>query len=428
MELTDILNESVKHRFVFLRSEDQVLNDDEIDLLGLDQNLFKEFVRMLVMNGLVLDSLSFNSPHIKLTNYKDCSFKKKEFDLVYEVCFFDKSRCFKLLKNTDNLTFKKNMIKGMNMLSLNEYDRYIMLLMHSYTDKKVISKKYKEELRAIREQLNKKKLDIRLKNFKLNKSLFFLVEKEFYSARKTLKQTLRLSLFCYGCITQTTYLVSFLIKKSSRVLRTIKNKIFKFKVLVFMGADGSGKTTTINELISHLGAENCYYVHMGNKSNFLPTTKLLNYFRANKKTSSLSNNQKLPSFSIKSIIKSFIFNTNLHAETLLHMSWIFLKNKLFLKKKYILVDRYIYDRYSSGDAQFKYKMHISPDYIFLLDANIETLLARKQEHSKEVIERFRQKYLDFILNQNISKCARINSENDIYANLNLICRILNDEH
>jgi len=432
MKLVDVLNESITHHFCVLRSENEILNDKEIDLIGLDDNLVSRYVKLLLMSGLVLDRLSSNSPHVKLTDYNDSSLKIKEYDLVHNICFFDNSRCFNLVHNINDLSFEEKKTKGLSINVLGEYERYIILLLHSYTDKKTISNKYREELLAISEGLNNEKLRAKLSNFKLNKYLFFLIEKEFYSTVNIWGRPLRFGIFCYAALTQPIRLISFFIKKVSRLLRTIKNKIFKFKVLVFMGADGSGKTTTINELMSYLGENDCYYVHMGNKSNFLPTTKIINFIRANKKESipldSLPKNQGTSSFCMSRYIKSVIYNANVHAEVFSHMSWILLKNKLFLKKKYILVDRYIYDRYSTGKVGCKYRMHISPDFIFLLDASLDTLLARKQEHPKEVIEGFQKKYLEFLLEQKIAKCARINSENEIHSNVNLISRILNNEY
>ncbi|MEH6347747.1 MAG: hypothetical protein V7785_21815, partial [Bermanella sp.] len=96
--------------------------------------------------------------------------------------------------------------------------------------------------------------------------------------------------------------------------------------------------------------------------------------------------------------------------------------------KFVLVDRYIYDRYSSGKVGLALRMHLSPDYIFLLDAKIDILLERKQEHSRCVIEGFQKNYIEFLLEQDFSRCLRVDSENELHSNVSLINKVITDEY
>lgn len=428
-ENTCNINEVVFNKDVIcIRSEENIKTSQEVDILVRDVKVIDRIERDLFLKGCLLDKVNFNYPHIKISDFNINGAIKKEYDLVSRLFVFDKSRWFNLVKDTKLLSYDIKLIDGKEVYSLSLYDKYITLLLHSFADKKNITFKYLEELKNYKELLKNKELEVVLYNYHISCNLFKKIEKSFFSKSK-LGLTRKLFFISLSLKQPSNFFLGYK-KKIFRFTKSLKKTLFKFKVVVFMGADGSGKTTTITELIKHLGDENCYYVHLGNKSQILPTTRLINRLRKKQSITEVIVNDKIEVKKKRTLIlkiKEVVFNINYFLEVLTHIVWIYIKNTLFTKKKYIMVDRYIYDRYELNEKIFKYNLFPSPDIIFLLDASLETLLERKNEHSKEVLEYFQNKYYAFLLKQNFSETIRISSENNLESNLSLINKLINDE-
>ena len=428
-----VLNNLKYYELAFIRSESNCVEDHEIDIISFDNELRKNFLRESFMRGSLIDKKAINYPHIKLTEfYKEQKFK--EIDLVSEIFLFDKSRWFKIVRNIKLLTVVKKDNFNIDITALDIVDKFILLLLHSVADKKNVSFKYYDELKSLRLNIEESILKEKISNYYLNYNFFKSIENSFFSKSKSKSKILKLRklLFLILIINQQLRFFRGLFNKIKKTFNNFKNKIFDFKVIVFMGADGSGKTTTINDLMSVVGEEKCHYVHLGNKSRILPTTRLINRYRndnrkkLNKIKVSDINTQRVK-INFISKIKSIILNLNLLLDVFINIYWIILKNKFYLKKEFILIDRYIYDKYEVNDSMLKYRLFPAPSLIFLLDASINTLLERKNEHPENTLKYFQNKYYKFLLNQDFSKVIRINSENSLEMNTNLIIRLINSE-
>ena len=429
-EIYKILNNLNNYRLSFIRSESNCLEDQEVDVISFDDILLENFLEKSFMSGFLIDKKAINYPHIKLTKFHE-EHKLKEIDVVSDFFLFDKSRWFKIVKNINLVTVVKHDDGTLDITTLDIVDRFILLLLHSIADKKNVSFKYYNELKSLRLNIDEFILKEKISNYNISYNFFKSIENSFFSKSKILKQ--RQLLFLILMVNQPLRFFKGLINKIKKHFKTLKKTFFNFKVVVFMGADGSGKTTTINELMSLLGEEKCHYVHLGNKSEILPTTRLINKYRKDniKKVNEIKVvdfHKKKNKINFISKIKSIIFNLNFLLEVYINICWIILKNKFYLRKEFILIDRYIYDRYEVNDSMLKYRLFPAPSLIFLLDASINTLLERKNEHPEITLKYFQNKYYKFLLNQDFSKVIRINSENSLAMNTNLIIRLINNEN
>ena len=428
-ENSDSINKFVFNtNIICVRSEGDVNFSKEVDVLVRDKSICNAIERDFFLKGGLIDKLSFNKPHVKISNLNNKGEIAKEYDLVSQLYVFDKSRWFKLVRNNKYLSTTTQFVDGLEVYSLSLYDKYVTLLLHSIADKKSPTFKYLPALENYRKVIEIKELQATLSNYYISYNQFRKIEKSFFSKNR-LVLTRRLLFISLGVKQPINLFLGFM-KKIWRFSNLIKKSLFNFKVIVFMGADGSGKTTTINELIKYLGVENCYYVHLGNKSLFLPTTRFFLNRKENKR-SEKSNSKKeaggeIQRESFLQKLKILAFNLNLFCEIYTHICWIYIKNSFFQKKKYIFIDRYIYDRYQINESILKYKLFPSPDFTMLLDAELDTLLARKSEHSRSVIESFRNRYYSFLLRQDFSKTIRIDSENNLKDNIILIDKLLNN--
>lgn len=426
-KFNQINNLIFKRGFICIRTEEEVNSYDEVDILSRDEKKLNLLIKEMFFKGNLLDQLDFNKPHVKLSSFNNEGILEKEYDIVSNMYLFDNSRWFKIVRDCNNLSIKTSNIQGLDVTSLSIIDKYLLLLLHSIADKKTVSYKYFIELQSYRDLIKEEELKKVLSNYFINYSMFYRIENSFFSKKKI--KTYRALLFMYLMFLQPKNFLIGIQKKFSRIFKVVLKKIFSFKVIVFMGADGSGKTTTIDELMHILGEENCYYAHLGNRSQFLPTTRLLKKSKGKKNrgvASKLSGEEKDVHSSAKRslAIKSLIYNLNVFLEVFSHICWIYIKNVFILKKKYILLDRYIYDRYQLNESVFIYKLFPSPDFIVLLDASLDTLLDRKKEHPRSTLENFQKRYYTFLLKQHFSKTLRLNSENNLVDNINLINNLL----
>jgi len=424
MTTLKVLKEATKYKICILRSEDKIFLDNEIDLVSTDKPSLYNFLTRMFHEGLMIDKLKTNYPHIKLTDFYSSNFQKKEYDIVSDLYFFDKSRCFKMKNNLNGLEIENKSIKGLNFYSLNLYDQYITLLLHSFCDKKFFASKYKNILINQKKSIKDNVLRKKLISYTINYSIFKTIESFIFSSNKI--QKYKYLVFIFYVFKQPINFVRNLVRKLIRYLKQNIKRMFNFEIILFMGADGAGKTTVINKLIETLNKKRCHYIHLGNRSNVLPTTKIINYFKKNKIYKNHKNNNKENNF--RKLIKSILYKSNFFLEIFTNISKTILLNIFFLRKKYILIDRYIYDRYRIGETLMKYSFFPSPDIIFFLDAEIETLLKRKNEHNKETISFFKKNFSDFLIRQNFSKVIRINTELDINHNNKLILKILENEN
>ncbi len=163
----------------------------------------------------------------------------------------------------------------------------------------------------------------------------------------------------------------------------------KFNI-VFLGPDGAGKTTILNELIIQLrqNADNIEIIHL--KPNFrkkqLPSQKAVT-----------EPHKKKPRSAIISIGKIMSWVLLFWIDSLRH-------NKVGVTIRFW--DRYFHDvivdpkryRYGAPEWTVKFigKLIPTPDLWILLDARPEILQARKQEVSFMETDRQRKAYIEFV--------------------------------
>ena len=231
--------------------------------------------------------------------------------------------------------------------------------------------------------------------------------------------------------------LTWLMRKMVRLVLSWKTKFLDEKIIVFMGTDGSGKTTMI-ETIKQVSNEKWTYVHMGNKSNFLPTTALINKYRRANQSSEISRcapiveggregGQVKECGFIKDslvILKEFIYKLNYRMEIYTHIQYLRFRSIIRGQKVRLLVDRYIYDGYKCGGSLRGYTIFPRPDLIVLMEAPIDVLLTRKNEHKREVLEGFVSRYKEFIYFQRLSRAMVVNSTKPIMQNAQKLKHIL----
>ena len=184
--------------------------------------------------------------------------------------------------------------------------------------------------------------------------------------------------------------------------------------LVFVGPDGSGKSTIVSELKKKIKLIGHDTIHFHWRPRLLPNIREL--FKGERDDGSI----KIPHhYQPKGYISSFLFFLYYYTDFILGY---LLKMKMQLyKKKIVIIERYYYDffvdtlRYRLKVPCFLIKLGQlfipKPDIIFYLNASVETIYKRKQELSIEEISR--QKKALEKLNQYHIRLKTINTEKNI---------------
>ena len=181
--------------------------------------------------------------------------------------------------------------------------------------------------------------------------------------------------------------ISFLKKVLSYPLRAIKQYKTPLRICL-LGPDGSGKSTIVNRMTRRyeefyakfdVNAKQLYF----GWELFLPTSKIISRILQKKKVKIVEKmNQASPKHKFnmfQELLLSYYF-----LEYLGRYYWKI--PLLSSKRSLIILDRYFYDiyvhyRYAQRSVLFKLwlKMYPQPNFIFLLNPPIETLLARKND-------------------------------------------------
>lgn len=192
---------------------------------------------------------------------------------------------------------------------------------------------------------------------------------------------------------------------SLRMVKMMVRTIFqkpKAVTVCLLGPDGSGKSTLAKQLKEEYQR---FFKKFSPKTNivyfgwkpFLPTTKLLSslFKKRNYNVVEKSNTRKRNTIS-KSFFRSALFSY-FFLEYLARYLWIIFPQRN--KKRIMLLDRYFYDIYAHyQDAErssffcLLLKLFPRPDYTFLLEVPVERLLQRKQEMSKEQLQKHQERY------------------------------------
>ncbi len=156
------------------------------------------------------------------------------------------------------------------------------------------------------------------------------------------------------------------------------------KKIVFIGADGSGKTSVISLLENKL-KEDGYSVDkifMGWRNFLNPFLRAASDIYMKSKSKKNIKEEKLARFKPRSWSFYLIYYSEL---------WLRYIKVLFSKADFILIDRYFYDELAFSDApKFKLFKLITPqpDFCFLLFSPYEIMKKRGYEGNKENLDRF----------------------------------------
>jgi thymidylate kinase len=391
--------------FIKLRED---FDDNESDVY-INKHEIRKIKDLLFEKGCIVDHRRSFAPHCKITHISS-SGDLSHLDAVNDIYLFDKSRGVKINKN-DEINFTNEM-------------RYILLLLHAVFDKKFNSKsKYYKNLEYKKSTLNEGVMQKSLSDVLIPKIIFFKIEKCFYlNSYLKIRFIFKPLVIFWMFLIRPYNVLKWAIHKIYRILYSVKNKFLDEKIIVFMGADGSGKTAIIEELIRESDDE-WLYIHLGNKGSFLPTTKLINKYRSNKRRKLISEEIKdnlhaMPGKNnFYSRAKNFIYHINYNLEVYLHIQYLRIKCILKNKKIRILIDRYIYESkqcksYSSGYSAFP-----APNLIVFMNAPIEVLLNRKDEHDEKTIKKFIDEYKCFARSQKVAPLVMIDSTKEMKFNI-----------
>ena len=244
-------------------------------------------------------------------------------------------------------------------------------------------------------------LDIIKKNVVFENGVYFLSDK-FYQKYKTAKKENRF---------QLKFLADYL-----------KLQLFKYKKLnlnkiniVFVGLDGSGKSTSIKNFRNKIEILNPKIQYMGWKEFKNPIIKFYRNIKYSKREGDY-NLAESDDIELKSILKILVYYSELYLRYIL--------NFLNLKTKIIIYDRYFYDWLINVESNlvrnfFKFitpRSHI----IFFLTAPIEIMHKRKKEISIKNLEILNKKYLSLLSTfKNVYIIDTNNNEEEV---VDLLCQ------
>ena len=209
----------------------------------------------------------------------------------------------------------------------------------------------------------------------------------------------------------------------------ISNQIYKFKqkrkkyILSFMGVDGSGKTTSINNLSLFFDKNNINHL-IGNLGVYHQRTKfmrLLSLFIKREKNKKDAIKKLNLNYSFKSPFKNII-----------RIIDIYLRYKKIIKKskkndcKIILFDRYFYDIILQSKLDFisrrLLKLIPKPDKLFFLSGNPKDIFKRKRERTikglSKQMSKFREEIKEFTLIDEIESRNKDQTLKEILIKLN----------
>ncbi len=324
-----------------------------------------------------------------------------------------------------------------NFYFLNEIDLYKILLLHpmdlsgfrgqrTFTKDKVnYLKEHKSILSKVSPELN-----IEYGDKFTNRIISYLGNNNFDAIKK---DNLKFKFFMY--LHNLGY-IKYLFQRVKK--KIFKSNYEKSKLIIFMGVDGSGKTTTADNTISFMkryygnksGKINYYY--LGSQGGYiLPLVKVAEF---KDKIKAFFTKEKIVKID-KSKTKQVINNTHGKLkEFLLIFEYIcrYLKLQYLLKirNKIVVSDRYLYDYFRTDNTdpkvvQYFSKLFPKPDYIFMMDGDTQKFYDRKKEYSPEILQKH-QYDLIYGLDKNNINFYKIDANQNEQEVLKSILKVLSD--
>ena len=249
---------------------------------------------------------------------------------------------------------------------------------------KVANKRKEKIVHAMAE--NSKPFEFFFENIfgkKLTKSLSHYFSNELFDEAESLSDSLRRQLFLRSL--KPTQLITW-IKYSIQVLRMFTYP-YHF-ILVFMGPDGSGKTSVAKEVLRAKGLQLLFKKHNFFHTRFPilpPLGQIKSFFRKKSRDSNYIENprstQPLP------ILKSMLYPFYYALNNSMAYPWLFING--IRGGSFIIFDRYYYEYFIQQEFQHCPHFFLNiltffipkPDMIIFLKSKPEVVFARKEELS-----------------------------------------------
>jgi thymidylate kinase len=263
---------------------------------------------------------------------------------------------------------------GLEFLNLSYFAASVVLKLKQRRDKL----KYQKQLKKIRQYINREEFLTALKKVFIVDNVDYdeIINGQVDNLKYNPKYLNKLKIYNY--------------KKIPRIILSALNKIIHpGEFIVFVGTDGSGKSTTVKNVGEYLKNRKfkVYYYYGGRfKFKFLPLNKLTSKVAEKKCESGESRDVIHYKSPLLKIMIPFVY----YVEYMLRYLFILLPNRM--KYNYILADRYFIDVIVSPNtnktvAKILYHLMPKPSKTIFLYNDIEVLCRRRPEHPKEDIIR-----------------------------------------
>ena len=403
-------------------------------------NIFEELKTKRIKNCYLRDELTFEIFLNTLTGDIDLLINSKEYKVVKEL--LNDYNYFNLFDNhafidfTDDSSFdiyndyyerypfinidkvkRINKYKISNVNYLEKSIQSLILLLHpmdlfGIRGHRNYSKEREKFIKSVIEENKIFVEDYLISNFgqKFTLKLMNYIQNDEFDKIK--QDNLKFKLFMY--LHKPSYFKYFLQRLKKKI---IKPQYQKSKLIIFMGVDGSGKTTAAQNSIEFMkryygnNASKIEYFYLGSQGGYiLPLVGIAQLKDKLKAFLKKERVQKIDRAKNENIVSS---NHGKLKETMLVFEYIVryikLQYLLKIKNKIVVSDRYLYDYFRTDNTdpkvvKFFSKFFPKPDFIFMMEGDTQKFYDRKKEyspkilkeHQSDLINGLKKEKLDFI--------------------------------
>jgi thymidylate kinase len=220
--------------------------------------------------------------------------------------------------------------------------------------------------------------------------------------------------------------------------KIIKPEYQKSKLIIFMGVDGSGKTTAAQNSINFMkryygnNASKIEYFYLGSQGGYM--LPLVQIAQMKDKLKSLFKEEKIQKVDRAKSKNTVSSNHGKLKEMLFIFEYIAryikLQYLLKIKNKIVVSDRYLYDYFRTDNTdpkmvKFFSKIFPKPDFIFMMEGDIQKFYDRKQEYSPKILKEHQDDLINGLTKEGLEFYS-INANQDEEEVLKSILRKLGD--